>query len=98
MDIFQRQMGNYRRANIDQIETYVTYYTLYLFFVPLIPFKAYRVCNAENGGYHVLGSEKGSYKERILIVLSAIVWVLAIIGGVCSIGNLNDYLNYGYTR
>lgn len=90
--------GNYRRANIDQIETYVTYYTLYLFFVPLIPFKAYRACNAENGGYHVLGSEKGSYKERILIVSSAIVWVLAIIGGVYSIGNLNDYLNYGYTR
>lgn len=71
--------GAFRQVNINGTLTYVTYYFLHLVFVPILPFGAYRVIDAENGGYHILGSEKMSIKEIGVISLQVLAWLLTIV-------------------
>lgn len=84
--------GTFRTAIIGGAETYVTYYTFYLIFIPLIPFKAYRVIR-NKGVYNILGTENGSLKERILILVNIVKWLSGCTGIILLILGFLDYFN-----
>ncbi len=82
--------GKFRKSHSGGVHTYVTYYTLFILFIPIIPFGAYRVADADGGGYHILGSEAGTFAERGLILLKILSWALIIIGGVAVFYGVQD--------
>lgn len=83
-------IGKFRYSHVGGIPTYITYYTLFLLFVPIISFRAYRVADADGGGYHILGSEDGALAERGLIYLKVLSWALIIIGAVAVFYGIQD--------
>lgn len=83
--------GQFRKANIEGYETYITYHTFHLFFIPIIAGTAYRVIDAQGGGWHILGAEEGSALERFLVFLNGSKWVFLFVGIISVIIFLLNY-------
>lgn len=71
-----------------QTGAYLKTYCLAIFFIPVLALRAYRVCDAQGGGWHFLGREplSGFAKGWNYLLLSSII-------GLISLGSWASYTN-----